>query len=158
MSLNSANKLKLWTIIKHLCRNMQSTRCVAPWFIVGREHSKVAATDKIVIVHWQQRAGGWQELRVEYNLRTHKRFPICLFGSIERDRHSKYYAKVRQWHGLFFETCWNSTYRMLYLPLCGHFWNWRAQYVWCWIGRDPWSHPACCEWSLEGGCASTPRV
>lgn len=64
--------------IKHLCRNMyawlqhedgQSTRCVAPWFIVGREHSKVTTTDKILVVHWQQRTSRGQELRVENNLR-----------------------------------------------------------------------------------------
>lgn len=34
------------------------TGCVSPWFIVGGEHSKVTATNKVLIVHWQQRTGG----------------------------------------------------------------------------------------------------
>lgn len=45
------------------------TRCVSPWFIVGGEYSKVTATDKVLIVHRQQRTGGGQKLRMEDNLR-----------------------------------------------------------------------------------------
>lgn len=47
------------------------TRCVSPWFIVGGEHSKVTATNKVLIVHWQQRTCGRQELRVENYLGGH---------------------------------------------------------------------------------------
>lgn len=44
---------------------MDCTWCVAPRFIVRRENTKVAASDKLLIVHWQQRRRGWKELWME---------------------------------------------------------------------------------------------
>lgn len=49
------------------CKNVP-TRCVAPGFIVRREDTQMAAPDKLIIVHTQQRVGGIEELRVKYNL------------------------------------------------------------------------------------------
>ena len=56
--------------MKHQCvLQCEVTRCVSPWLIVGGEHSKITATNKVLIIHRQQRTGGGQELRVEDDLR-----------------------------------------------------------------------------------------
>ena len=44
------------------------TWCIAPRLIVGGEDPKVAATDKFLIVHREQRARRRQELRVKNHL------------------------------------------------------------------------------------------
>lgn len=44
------------------------TWCVAPRLIVGGEDPKVAATDKLFIVHGEQGARRGQELRVKNHL------------------------------------------------------------------------------------------
>lgn len=45
------------------------TRCVSPRLVVGGEHSEVTTTNKVFIVHGQQRTSGGQELRMEYDLK-----------------------------------------------------------------------------------------
>lgn len=47
------------------------TRCVSPRLVIGGKHSEVATTNKVFIVHGQQRTGGGQELRVEDDLKGH---------------------------------------------------------------------------------------
>lgn len=47
------------------------TWCVSPWFIVRRKHPKITATDKVLVVHGQQRTGGGQKLWVEDDLERH---------------------------------------------------------------------------------------
>ena len=44
------------------------TWCVAPRLIVGGEDPKVAATDKLLVVHREQGARGGEELRMKNNL------------------------------------------------------------------------------------------
>lgn len=41
------------------------TWCVAPRFIVRRENAEVATSDKLLIIHWQQRRRGWKEFWME---------------------------------------------------------------------------------------------
>ena len=38
---------------------------IAPWFIVGRKHTQVAAAHELFIIHCKQRAGALQELGME---------------------------------------------------------------------------------------------
>ena len=44
------------------------SRCVAPWFIVTGENTKMTASNKFLIVQPKQRVCRWQEFRVKYNL------------------------------------------------------------------------------------------
>lgn len=46
------------------------TRSVAPGLVVGGENPQVAAPDKLLIVHFEQRIRRRQELRMKYNLQS----------------------------------------------------------------------------------------
>ena len=48
--------------------NTELTWSVAPGLVVTGEDSKMAATDKVLIVQAKQRVGGVEELRMEDNL------------------------------------------------------------------------------------------
>lgn len=47
---------------------LEPTWCVSPGFVVGRKDSKMAASNKLFIVHGQQRGRGGQKLRMEDDL------------------------------------------------------------------------------------------
>lgn len=40
------------SIFKRGVRGGSRTRSIAPWFIVGRKDTKMAATYKLLIIHW----------------------------------------------------------------------------------------------------------
>ena len=44
------------------------TRCVAPWFIVRWKDSKMTTSDKLLIIHLEERVGRGEELRMEDDL------------------------------------------------------------------------------------------
>lgn len=48
------------------------TRCVSPGLIVRREHSKMAASHKLLIIHGEEGRSGRKELRVENHLGQRK--------------------------------------------------------------------------------------
>ena len=47
---------------------MHNTWRIPPWLVVGREHAKMAAPHKLLVVHWQHGIRRRQELRMEDDL------------------------------------------------------------------------------------------
>lgn len=52
---------------------MTHTWCVAPRLIVRGEDAEVAASYKLLVIHWKKRRGGRKELRMEDNLKKKKK-------------------------------------------------------------------------------------
>jgi len=48
-------------------------RCISPWLIVGREHSQMGSTDKVIVIQGQHGVGGVEELGMKDNLHPIRR-------------------------------------------------------------------------------------